>query len=144
MVSSTAMGRLADRVGRPRVLWASVAIMLAGAAVTLSDNLAVKIAAVAVYTFGFFGCHSLASSWVGQRATAGKAQASSLYLFFYYVGSGVGGVVGGLFWGAYGWPGVLGMSAACLLLALFLSVRLARLPPATLPTQAAQPQVPTR
>ena len=52
--------------------------------------------------------------------------------------------MGGLFWGAYGWPGVLGMSAACLLLALFLSVRLALLPPATLPTQVGRTQVPTR
>ena len=41
-----------------------------------------KITGLLLLTFGFFGSHSIASSWVGRRATHDKAQASSLYLFF--------------------------------------------------------------
>lgn len=53
-----------------------------GAVLTLAASLVLKIIGIAVFTFGFFGSHSIASSWVGRRARAAKAQASSLYLFF--------------------------------------------------------------
>jgi YNFM family putative membrane transporter len=64
------------------------------------------ITGVAVVTFGFFGGHSVASSWVGLRATHAKAQAAALYLFFYYLGSSLVGSTGGLFWDRWRWPGV--------------------------------------
>ncbi len=119
--SSAWMGKLADSFGRPRILLAGIAIMVLGGLLTLSGNLCAIIAGVAVYTFGFFGSHSVASSWVGQRTTADKAQASSLYLLFYYAGSSLFGSVGGLFWDPYGWYGVVSMIMALLLLALLLT-----------------------
>ncbi|HZR97979.1 MAG TPA: MFS transporter [Chloroflexota bacterium] len=127
--SSTVMGRLADRVGRRKVLWTGAAIMLAGAALTLPPSLPLKIAGVVVFTFGFFAGHSIASSWVGRRALTHRAQASALYLFFYYMGSSIGGPIGGIFWSGFGWPGVVAMIAGALALALALSVRLAAIPP---------------
>ena len=39
----------------------------------------------------FFAAHSVASGWIGPRARRAKGQASSLYLFSYYVGSSVAG-----------------------------------------------------
>jgi MFS transporter, YNFM family, putative membrane transport protein len=122
--SSTWMGRMADKYGRRNMLWISLVIMFAGACVTLETNLLIKIFGMAVFTFGFFGGHSIASSWVGRRSTHDKAQASSLYLFFYYVGSSVGGTAGGTFWTKFGWEGVVGMIACFLTLALLLSLRL--------------------
>ncbi|MBL0389322.1 MFS transporter [Tumebacillus sp. ITR2] len=126
--SSTWMGRLADRYGRRKVLWIALLIMLVGAAVTLSTYLPLKIAGIAVFTFGFFGGHSIASSWVGRRATHDKAQASSLYLFFYYAGSSIGGTIGGLFWISFGWGGVVAAIACLLALSLMLSLRLSHIP----------------
>ncbi|KEO82173.1 MFS transporter [Tumebacillus flagellatus] len=126
--SSTWMGRLADRCGRRKVLWIALSIMLAGASATLTTNLPLKIAGIAVFTFGFFGGHSIASSWVGRRAAHDKAQASSLYLFFYYAGSSIGGTVGGTFWIAFGWGGVVAAIVCLLGLALLLSVRLTHIP----------------
>ena len=105
-VSSAAVGSLAGRIGRRRVLWAMILLMLAGLALTLADTLPLLVAGMGVFTFGFFGAHSVVSSWVGIRAMAGKAQASALYLFFYYLGSSLVGSLGGLFWTAQGWPGV--------------------------------------
>lgn len=105
--SSAWMGRLADRLPRSRVMAAAVVCMGAGAAVTLHPFLWVKIIGLVVFAFGFFAGHSVASGWVNRRAAANKAQASSLYLLFYYLGGSVVGSVTGLFYSRWGWPGVI-------------------------------------
>jgi YNFM family putative membrane transporter len=94
VISSTSTGALATRLGRARVLPATLALMLAGTVLTLSDRLWLIILGIAVLTIGMFGSHSIASSWVGLRARYAKAQASSLYLFAYYLGSSVLGSLG--------------------------------------------------
>jgi YNFM family putative membrane transporter len=119
--SSTFMGRMADRFGKPKALIFSIVIMLLGGIVTLNNILAVKLIGVALFTFGFFGGHSIASGWVVQRAINYKAQASSLYLLFYYTGSSIVGTTGGTFWSKYGWMGVIGLIASLLLLSLVIA-----------------------
>ncbi|MCD7035825.1 MFS transporter [Metabacillus sp. GX 13764] len=116
--SSAWMGAKADQHGRKKMLVLSIVFMAAGALLTLSASLAAKIAGIAVFTFCFFGGHSIASGWVGRRAAVNKAQASSLYLFFYYAGSSLGGTLGGLFWAEAGWGGVIAMISLFLLAAL--------------------------
>jgi len=88
---------------------------------------------IALVTFGFFGAHSVASSWIGARARQARAQAAALYLFFYYLGSATIGTIGGLFWSHAGWPGVVGLIACLLLAALAIGLKLARLPPLPAP-----------
>lgn len=127
MFSSVWMGRLADKHGRNKVMKVTLLITFVGACMTLESNLLIKILGLPIMTFGFFGSHSIASSWVGRRAAHDKAQASSLYLFFYYAGSSIGGTAGGAFWSAYGWDGVVGMIAGFLVFALILSVCLSKL-----------------
>ena len=122
--SSTFMGRLADKHGQHKMLCISLLIMLLGGCVTLNINLFLKIIGIALLTFGFFAGHSIVSSWIGKLATHDKAQASSLYLLFYYVGSSVGGTAGGRFWSLYGWGGVVSMISVFLLLACFISIGL--------------------
>ncbi len=112
IVASAWIGSIADRVGRRAMLASMAAVMLAGIVLTTLRPLALVIAGVAVVTFGFFGGHSVASSWVGLRATHAKAQAAALYLFFYYLGSSVVGSTGGLFWDRWRWPGVAAFVAA--------------------------------
>jgi YNFM family putative membrane transporter len=84
--SSAWMGNLGSRLGRRHVLWVGFVIMLVGTALTETRSVILIILGVIVVTFGFFGAHSIASGWVGARARHAKAQASSLYLFFYYLG----------------------------------------------------------
>jgi YNFM family putative membrane transporter len=129
IVSSTWIGNLGSRFGRRKVLWATILLMLAGLGLTLLAPLPAVVAGIAVFTFGFFGAHSIVSSWVGLRALVAKAQASSLYLFFYYLGSSVVGSVGGLFWARQGWQGIAALVGALLLLAFLISLRLSVLPP---------------
>ena len=120
--SSTYMGRLADRIGSGKTLCVAIGIMMAGCLITLDTNLYVKIMGVAILTFGFFGSHSVASSWVGKCAVSHKAQASSLYLLFYYLGASVIGTLGGKFLTWYAWNGVVFLIATSLVCALALAL----------------------
>lgn len=129
ILSSAWVGNLASRLGRRRVLWVVILLQLAGLGLTLATPLPLVIAGIAVFTFGFFGAHSIVSSWVGLRALEGKAQASSLYLFFYYLGSSLVGSAGGLFWTAFGWSGLAALLAALLATSLLVAFRLAALAP---------------
>lgn len=119
--SSTWLGSLADSLGRPKVLCLAICIMLIGCIITLNVNLYLKIAGIAVFTFGYFGAFAVASSWVGQCAGTNKAQASSLYLLFHYLGASVIGTGGGSFLTSYGWNGVVLLITATLTFALILA-----------------------
>lgn len=134
--SSVWAGRLADKLGRRGVLWRVLALMLAGLLLTLSSALPLIVAGLALFTFGFFATHSVASSWVGRRAAAPKALASALYLFFYYMGSSVVGSATGVMWARAGWPGVVAVLGAGLGLALLIALRLRQLVPVA-PAQSA-------
>ncbi len=128
-LSSAVAGRLADRIGRRRVLPAGVLIALLGVAVMDTRPLPLIIAGVALLTVGFFAAHSVASSWVGRRAHRAPAQASALYLLAYYVGSTVGGPLGGMTWSSGRWRGVSLLAGVLLMAALTVSLRLRRTPP---------------
>jgi YNFM family putative membrane transporter len=130
--ASTGAGRLGDRWGRRRVLWAAVVLAITGAWVTLPDQLPAVLAGLLVVTVGFFAAHSVASSWVGRRASllpAGSpAVAASLYLFAYYLGSSIGGAAGGLAYDAGGWLAVVIYVTALLGAGLVLALMLRRVP----------------
>jgi YNFM family putative membrane transporter len=119
--SSTFMGRLAGSRGSAKILCLSIAIMFIGLLMTLAVSLILKISGVAIFTFGFFGSHTIASGWVGKYAKRGKAQASSLYLMFYYLGSSLLGAIGGKFLIWLGWPGVVLLIGVFLVIGLILS-----------------------
>ncbi|WP_346355669.1 MFS transporter [Azotosporobacter soli] len=124
--SSTYMGRQADQLGHSRILCRSLSIMLVGALATLLSPLFLKLTGLAVFTFGFFASHSVVSSWIGKCAAQDKAQASSLYLLFYYLGASVIGGAGGFFLHRWNWPGVIFLAAFVLSLAFAVSFFLLR------------------
>ncbi|HXE94877.1 MAG TPA: MFS transporter [Dongiaceae bacterium] len=126
--SSGVVGSLIHRFGRPFMIRLTLSIMLAGTLITLSGSLPVIVIGVGVFTCGFFSAHAIASSWVGRRARTAKAQASSLYLFSYYLGSSISGTVGGLFWVNFGWNGVAAMIALLTVAAFGVAALLLRMP----------------
>jgi YNFM family putative membrane transporter len=129
MFSSSWIGHLAGRLGRRKVLWAMFALMLGGLVLTIFTALWLVVAGVVVITFGFFGGHSIVSSWVGRRAGHARTQAASTYLFVYYLGSSVAGAAGGLFYTDYGWNGVAAFVAGLSGFGLMCAWRLYYLPP---------------
>lgn len=131
VVGSAWIGSLAGKLGRSRVLWTTFVMMLAGVALTASASLWAIVIGIALLTFGFFGGHSIASSWVGSRAPEAKAHASSFYLFSYYMGSSIAGSLGGLAWTHGGWNGVAWYVAVLVLAGLGIALKLRTLRPLT-------------
>lgn len=127
-ISSPKAGSLSGRYGRGPVLMVSMSIMLAGLLLTWFSSLIAILGGMMLFTAGFFAAHSTASAWIGRRARRAKGQASSLYLFCYYVGSSVAGTVGGFFWHGFAWTGVVSFITIMLLLGIYVARRLNRLP----------------
>jgi YNFM family putative membrane transporter len=138
--SSAWFGGLAGRIGRRRIFWVPVVLLIAGVALTAAGPLALVIAGIGVVTIGFFGAHSIASAWVGRRALGHRGQAAALYLFFYYAGSSVLGSLGGIAWTRAGWPGVAWYCGALGVVALIGGLILRSIPP--LPENEVKPPKP--
>lgn len=126
--SSGVAGSLIHRFGRPVMIRLTLSVMLAGTLITLSSSLTAIVAGVGIFTCGFFSAHAIASSWVGRRARTAKAQASSLYLFSYYLGSSISGTAGGIFWQQFGWNGIAAMITLLILAAFGVAALLLRMP----------------
>ena len=127
--SSALTGHVASVLGRRKVLWLAILLGLVGIALTMAESLILIILGIVVVTVSFFGSHSVASSWVGRRASSDRAQASAIYLCLYYLGSSLLGTAGGWFFLHYGWSGVAGFFASLYVAALLVALRLTRLPP---------------
>ena len=122
--SSPKAGALTSKLGRGPVMFGATVIMLTGLLITAFSSVWVILIGMMLFTAGFFAAHSVASGWIGPRARRAKGQASSLYLFSYYLGSSVAGTLGGLFWHRYGWTGITLFITVLLLLALLVARRL--------------------
>lgn len=127
--SSTWFGKLAGRLGRRKVFWIPILVLLGGIVMTAAAPLAVVVLGLGVVTVGYFGAHSVASSWVSRRGGAIRAQAAAFYLFFFYVGSSILGTLGGIAWGRAGWIGVVSFTGLLSALALLIALRLVAVKP---------------
>jgi MFS transporter, YNFM family, putative membrane transport protein len=119
--SSGWVGHLLGRVGRSMLLRVCLLVMILGAAVTLAGALPIIVIGIALVTIGFFGAHAIASGWVTAHARRGRAQATALYLCFYYIGSSIAGWAGGLAWDVAGWVGTVTLMVALSGMALVLT-----------------------
>ena len=130
-LSSTLFGRMADRFGRRAVMPLGCALAVGGTLLTIPSALPAVVLGLALLVGGFFAVHGVASGWVPARAFAGgasTAQAASLYLFTYYLGSSVFGSLAGNAWADAAWPGVVGLAAILLCIAGTLALKLRRTP----------------
>lgn len=126
-LSSGVVGKLVQRFNRGLVIKLSLLVMFTGTLITLASSIYLIVLGVAIFTWGFFSAHATASSWVGHRAITARAQAASLYLFSYYLGSSISGTIGGMFWQHFGWLGVAAMISLLMLIALGVSLLLVHL-----------------
>ncbi len=115
--SAAFAGKLADRLGRGRVLLMCIGVLALGA---LASLLWVPLG-LAIVTAAFFAAHATASGWVGARAPShARGHASGLYLCGFYVGSSVGGTAGSTAYGEWGWGGLVLVILGWLTLAAML------------------------
>ena len=123
---SAISGRVADYLSQPKAMALGILILAVGSSVTLFESLSAIIVGFLMNSFGFFFCHSTASSWVSKQATHAKASASSLYLVFYYLGASLGGFYLQPFWKIWQWSGVVGGSLCVLGITFLYALRLDR------------------
>ncbi|WP_433775124.1 MFS transporter [Bacillus wiedmannii] len=128
--SSYLFGKLTERYSRTRLMSWVILMLLTGSLMTLSSNIFILIIGLILFASGFLAGHSIASGWIGIIShPSSKAYSSSLYLFFYYIGSSVIGWSGGVFLSIFGWSGVIFMicvlvvTTGLLLMALNRSLR---------------------
>jgi YNFM family putative membrane transporter len=126
-LGSTLMGSLIGRIGRYRAIYLALSIMVTGLLLTVVPVFGCIAVGIVVFTIGFFGVHAIASAWVGLYSKHTRAQASSLYLFFYYLGSSLSGTGGGLMWSSWGWNGVVLLILGLLTIAALVILYLVRL-----------------
>ena len=125
--SSPQAGILTEKYNKGIVLINSVLLMIIGLLVTQSNQLYLIFFGLMLFAAGFFAAHSVASSWIGHHTIGSKAQKSSLYLFFYYLGSSIFGTCGGIFWFSGGWTSISLFIISMLILGIFLAIRLERI-----------------
>lgn len=125
-VNSAIFGWLSGRFGRGAMMATALVLQLVGVVITLSGSLPLFVFGVAVSTLGFFGAHSTASGWVGARGANQGGKGAALYLFFYYLGSAILSVGGGMAWDSGGWTNVVAYTAVLSLLSLMLIPALIR------------------
>ena len=113
--SSVRAGTFIATFGRGRVVLAGAVLMLAGVLIGASPHLGFTLAGLLVFTASFFAVHSTASGWVGQIAEHDRAEASSLYVFSYYLGSSVLGAATGRAFETLPWAGFVGVLAGLLI-----------------------------
>lgn len=119
-VSSVVNGNLVMRLGQEKVIYIGLSILTIGILVLFIPNVPAIILGLSLFTYGFFASHSVVSGLVGRNAAGNKAQASSLYLFFYYAGASLLGTFAGLFWTDHHWPGVVTVNLAAAILCFVL------------------------
>lgn len=123
--SSARAGSFVSHFGRGRVVLAAAVLMLTGALIGSSGNLIVTLVGLLLFTASFFALHSTASGWVGLIAEKDRAEASSLYVFCYYMGSSLLGAATGQAFEALPWAGFVAVLAALLGALIAIAVALA-------------------
>ena len=126
-LSSVLAGRGVSRHGRQRVMLFMGLCMALGMLVTLSSMLPLIILGLAIFTFGYFGVHAVASGWVGHRAGPRRGLVSALYLSSYYLGGSVIGSAAGWPWQHFLWPGVVVALLVPVLLVIAIALHLRKL-----------------
>ncbi|WP_080791942.1 MFS transporter [Corynebacterium pacaense] len=125
--SSARVSVLREHIGTGRTMVTMAVIMIIGALLIATDSLTLTILGLFAVTAAFFALHSTASGWIGIIATGDRAEASSMYLFCYYVGSSLLGWVSGFVFSHAPWTLFIGWLLLLLLVTLAISVALARL-----------------
>ena len=118
IAASSLAGRLSARISRRVLMAAGLAITMIGITMTLLAWLPMIAMSLLVVCAGMFTAQAVAPAFVNTVAMQAKGGAGALYLMFYYLGGTLGGVIPGLAWQAFNWPGVVMICLIALVVAL--------------------------
>lgn len=125
--SSAQAGRLREKMGNgPAVIFLAIT-MIVSLMLMAVDNMWLTMIALFAFTASFFAIHSSASGWIGIIATRDRAEASSMYLFCYYIGSSAVGWFSGVIFTHASWLVFISYLTVLLGGLLAIAVTLARM-----------------
>ncbi|HET6564164.1 MAG TPA: hypothetical protein VFG52_02025, partial [Xanthomonadales bacterium] len=93
-----------------------------GLLLSLAPSIVAIAAALAAVCTGYFSVHASAVGAVNQSLETGRGRANALYVLFYYVGGWSGITASGIAFEKAGWPGVVMVCVAMLLVPLVCGV----------------------
>lgn len=118
VVVTPTTGRLLRRFGTRGTVVLAAGVSSLGLTATLVDALPVVVAGLAAAGVGVFVTQAVAMGRVGQVVpTGGRSSAVGLYVLAYYLGGTAGPVVPAPVWQGFGWPGVVALGVAAMMLA---------------------------
>ncbi len=109
-------GKFANRFGSGATMTLGAVVFLASVGLTLIGSIFVIVMGLAGICAGFFAIHASAAGSLNVRVRESRGRANSLYVLFYYLGGFAGISFSGVAYGAGGWPAVVGLGAAVLML----------------------------
>ncbi|WP_336246355.1 MFS transporter [Sporosarcina cyprini] len=104
-------GWLSGRFGLRSVRLVAILLFSIGILLTLASAIWLLVVGFCLICLGFFTAHSLTAASVSKEATHHKGSASSLYLVSYYIGVTLGSTLLSPWWGAFGWSGLVVLTA---------------------------------
>jgi YNFM family putative membrane transporter len=111
-------GRVSNRIGNGATMaWGAGMFGLALAS-TLLASLGMMAVSLAGVCAGFFAIHAAAAGALNRKLSGSRGRANSLYVLFYYAGGYCGITVSGYVYRYAGWPAVVALGLAILLLPL--------------------------
>ena len=118
LIAGTVLVRIGFRLG---MIFAAV-LCLCGVALTLLPSLAAVGFGLAVASSGVFISQICANSFLRDASSSSsRVSATGMYICSYYSGGTVGGILPGLLWRYYGWPGCAALTCALLVAAGLLA-----------------------
>jgi YNFM family putative membrane transporter len=116
IVTAPFTGRLVSLFGRRKFGTIALSVWMCGILLTLSPSLPVIIVGLFMITGSGFYVQVCCQSFVATNAREGNSSAVGLYVTSFYIGGSFGGLIPGLLWNSTGWPGVVWLIVAMLLI----------------------------
>ncbi len=116
IVTAPFTGRLVSTFGRRKFGLIALSVWMGGILLTLAPSLPVIIMGLFMITGAGFYVQVCCQSFVATNVREGNSSAVGLYVTSFYIGGSFGGLIPGLLWSSTGWPGVVGLIVAMLLI----------------------------
>ena len=116
MATTPLASRIAMRAGRRRTLFLACALAGLGLAMTLLPSVVAVVLGLGAICGGLFVVQSLSLGFIGVTVTRARSTAVGLYVTIYYIGGAMGGIVPAPLWRSAGWPSVVALVGAVIVL----------------------------
>ncbi|MDX1810268.1 MAG: MFS transporter [Sulfurospirillaceae bacterium] len=111
-------GRYSDIVGRVRILFLGVGILILGIILTLSHSSLFIIVGIGFVTLGMFSVQSVTPTYIGELVPSNRGVTAVLYQTFFYLGGCLGTLLPSIAWKYYHYSGVAILCITLLLLGI--------------------------